>query len=413
MGGFKWRDILPDTDSSRTTCSKLLLRLPPELLAHILSFLSGKDIANASRVCRAFHTASQIESVWQKRCLREYAVSLPPAVREFSYRQLYTKLLHKYGYLIGLWQTGISSYGGLLQVKFECGRLLGIEWHPPSNPNLHDPLRRRNLFSIELQQSGQIEVFCQKHQKKSFGAHKCLLKVTNQNSFLSTCCAAESHKHPGGKEEEFLEWLKEENTFVQELEPPLDQLLLMKFLMISGYENSFQHQRLTLPALQPGAVIQPGLFKGTYSAHGLELVMLRYEEHLNRVTVTKITGDPNVPAGQITFKSDLRYPIILTGSQQMNIRELQRQETVASPTPIDRLKPQPFRIPDNCISQDQAVPSACKARFYAFGQIAGHGFTNPSFTGGHWIIFNEDLFGLLWFEILSLSLFHRVQEPIR
>lgn len=35
--------------------------------------------------------------------------------------------------------------------------------------------------------------------------------------------------------------------------------------------------------------IQPGLFKGTYSAHGIEILSLDYNDDLTEVTVTKIT----------------------------------------------------------------------------------------------------------------------------
>lgn len=404
MGGFKWREILLDSDSRSSSCPKLL-RLPPELLSYIMSFLSGEDITNASRVCRAFYHANRIETVWQKRCLREYGVSLRHKYLGSSYMHFYTKLLHKYGKLVGLWQTSIASYGGLLQVKFEDGMLVGIEWHPPSDPNLCGPLRRKDLFSIEILPDGQAQILC----RKGIGSHKCHIQLTDENSFYSKCCGADYHKHPGGKHKEFMEWLQEESSFV--LDPHLKELSLMKFLMIREFENAFQHNRLEVPAHQPGAVIQPGLFKGTYSAHGLELVMLSYEEDVTRVKVVKVTGDPNVPASQVSFKADFRYPVILTESQQRNIEDLQKQP-VSSPIPIDRLQPQSFLLPAECHCRDQEVPRSCKGRFYALGQIAGHGFTNPSFIGGHWIIFNEDLFGFLWFELLSLSLFHRVQEPM-
>jgi len=44
-----------------------------------------------------------------------------------------------------------------------------------------------------------------------------------------------------------------------------------------------------LPGYKEGVVIQPGLFKGTYGDHGLELVLLTYEDEDNRAVITKIT----------------------------------------------------------------------------------------------------------------------------
>lgn len=49
-------------------------------------------------------------------------------------------------------------------------------------------------------------------------------------------------------------------------------------------------------------------------------------------------------------------------------------------------------------------------RFHGFGQVADEGFQDPSFVEGHWIVFNEDLFGFLWISLQALSMFHRVQE---
>lgn len=71
---------------------------------------------------------------------------------------------------------------------------------------------------------------------------------------------------------------------------------------------------------------------------------------------------------------------------------------------------QPFVIPDDCFERYHEVPISCRSRFHGFGQVAGEGFQDPSFIEGHWVIFNEDLFGFLWISLQSLSIYHRVQE---
>jgi len=48
-------------------------------------------------------------------------------------------------------------------------------------------------------------------------------------------------------------------------------------------------ERLILPGYKEGVVIQPGLFKGTYGDHGLELVSLTYEDDDTKAVITKIT----------------------------------------------------------------------------------------------------------------------------
>lgn len=74
MGGFNIRDIVDPTRfrshrlSLNRKCSSLTVnQLPPELLAHVFSFLSTKDLINVASTCKAFHAASQIDKIWQIR----------------------------------------------------------------------------------------------------------------------------------------------------------------------------------------------------------------------------------------------------------------------------------------------------------------------------------------------------------
>lgn len=56
-------------------------------------------------------------------------------------------------------------------------------------------------------------------------------------------------------------------------------------------------------------LIMPGIFKGTYSSHGVELVMVTHSPADHKIFGTKITGDPNVPEGKLTFEVDLTRPL--------------------------------------------------------------------------------------------------------
>ena len=48
-------------------------------------------------------------------------------------------------------------------------------------------------------------------------------------------------------------------------------------------------ERFKLPEPLPGAVIQPGLFKGTYGGHGIEILSLTYSEDKKTAWATKVT----------------------------------------------------------------------------------------------------------------------------
>ena len=62
------------------------------------------------------------------------------------------------------------------------------------------------------------------------------------------------------------------------------------YIRISLFRHHYQWSPLKLPCKsRVNAPIQPGLFKGTYSAHGIEVLSLDYDEELTEVTVTKIT----------------------------------------------------------------------------------------------------------------------------
>lgn len=177
---------------------------------------------------------------------------------------------------------------------------------------------------------------------------------------------------------------------------------------------SFQYKRVRLQAPLRGVPIQPGIFKGTYGTHGLELIQIEYVDRCTKLRASKLSGDPNVPSGQVTFEVVLQYSMVLTLEQQSSITALdsiQVQAVDGDPAQFCR-QPQPFSVSADCHKRFHEIPRTCTARYHGLGQVAGHGFTNPSFSRGHWVIFNEDLFGFLWLELLSLSMYHRVTEEL-
>lgn len=58
-------------------------------------------------------------------------------------------------------------------------------------------------------------------------------------------------------------------------------------LLPPWYSNCLTYRRIYLPPSHPDDLIKPGLFKGTYGSHGLEIVMLSF--HGSRARGTKIT----------------------------------------------------------------------------------------------------------------------------
>ena len=74
-----------------------------------------------------------------------------------------------------------------------------------------------------------------------------------------------------------------------------DVLAVYPSLFHTWFVNVFSSDSLTMnPLVLPrlflhDVIIQPGLFKGTYGDHGLELVLLTYDSDNQRIIVTKVT----------------------------------------------------------------------------------------------------------------------------
>ncbi|KAM7291709.1 F-box only protein 31-B [Ixodes scapularis] len=378
---------------------------PPELLAKIFGFLPGKEIGRAAQVCRRFYEASQVEYVWRTRCAEEFSIKVKH-VGDFSFRDVYAKLLHRYRFYLGLWQPQVSSYGGLFQVKFDVQlvAIVGRELLPPRDPHFTEPLRPRTLFRIGLDKPRDVTCV-----GGYGGPHEASINESSRDKFSFKCCDSSQHRHPSGKHQELRDWLHEEASVSLDMHqfPHSQELLLMKFLILRQYDYSFQYRRVRLQESPPGVPIRPGIFVGTYGTHGLELVQLEYLDGASKLRAVKLSGDPNVPCGQTTFEVVLQYGMELS---------LEQQASVASLDALDVRPgtggPQPFRVPGDCHERFHQLPRSCVARYHGLGQVAGHGFTNPSFSRGHWVVFSEDLFGFLWLELLSLSMYHRVQEDL-
>ncbi|XP_010625798.1 F-box only protein 31 [Fukomys damarensis] len=372
-----------------------------------------------------------------------------------SCRDVYAKLLHRYRHILGLWQPDIGPYGGLLNVVVDGLFIIGWMYLPPHDPHVDDPMRFKPLFRIHLMERKSATVECMYGHK---GPHNGHIQIVKQDEFSTKCNQTDHHRMSGGRQEEFRTWLREEwgRTLEDIFHEHMQELILMKFIYTSQYDNCLTYRRIYLPPSHPDDLIKPGLFKGTYGSHGLEIVMLSFHGH--RARGTKITGDPNIPAGQQTVEIDLRHRIQLPDVENLRnfnelsrivlevreqLRQEQQQEVAEGPAlpeeqpareadtvPAgDSWKPaagvaaaeqqaqsgkgQPFVLPMGVSSRNEDYPRTCRMCFYGTGLIAGHGFTSPERTPGVFILFDEDRFGFIWLELKSFSLYSRVRASFR
>ncbi|XP_051975186.1 F-box only protein 31-like isoform X2 [Xyrauchen texanus] len=433
-----------------------LLDLPPELLVEIFASLPGTALPNLALVCKKFRQILNTETVWRRRCTEEFGMKDDLRKMEIvgiSSRELYVKLLYPYRHILGLWQPDIGPYGGLLNVVVDGLFIIGWMYLPPHDPRVEDPMRRRPLFRIHMWEKNKAAVECMYGHK---GAHKGDIQTVKKDEFSTKCNQTDHHRMPGGRQEEFRTWLEEEwgRTLEDIFHEHMQELILMKFIYTSQYDNCLTYRRIYMPPCLPSDLMQPGLFKGTYGSHGLEIIMLSF--HGSKAKATKLTGDPNVPAGQLTLEIDLNHPVRLPDlEQQRNMEELSRlvlgvheeaqrglqgQDTpsegaeagpaqgaegsdVAPPAGAEDVEPragacsappelQPFVLPLGVMARNEVYPRTCKMCFYGTGLIAGHGFTSPERTPGLFVVFDDDHFGFIWLELKSFSLYSRLTDQL-
>ncbi|XP_068811851.1 F-box only protein 31 isoform X2 [Struthio camelus] len=435
-----------------------LLELPPELLVQIFGSLPGTDLPSLARVCTTFRRILRTDTIWRRRCREEYGVCENLRKLEItgvSCRDVYAKLLHRYRHILGLWQPDIGPYGGLLNVVVDGLFIIGWMYLPPHDPHVDDPMRFKPLFRIHLMERKCATVECMYGHK---GPHNGHIQIVKKDEFSTKCNQTDHHRMSGGRQEEFRTWLREEwgRTLEDIFHEHMQELILMKFIYTSQYDNCLTYRRIYLPPSSPDDLIKPGLFKGTYGSHGLEIVMLSF--HGRKAKGTKITGDPNIPAGQQTVEIDLAHPlqlpdienlrdfselsrIVLEVQEQVRREEQEeeqqqeeedRSQQAASQPTVQPLggegakgeetpagaegasqdkasASQPFLLPMGVISRNEDYPRTCRICFYGTGLIAGHGFTSPERTPGVFVLFDDDRFGFIWLELKSFSLYSRIK----
>jgi len=126
-----------------------------------------------------------------------------------------------------------------------------------------------------------------------------------------------------------------------------------------------------------------GKWGGVYGASGVQTVQIEVEG--NYLVATKLVGDSNVPAGQITFKAD----VSMDGLIEPKLGD----------------KPDPIAVALN-----QFANLKVKQRFHGQGQIANPGFTRPQWVPGELIVFEDDIIAFVWKPLSFMVVFERTKE---
>lgn len=96
--------------------------LPVELLLDIFAHLPASDISNILATCRALHTHTACESIWQELASRLGVRDISNVPSRFcSFRVVYIHLLHAHRSLFGYWVSDALFWNDVLHVRWQPG----------------------------------------------------------------------------------------------------------------------------------------------------------------------------------------------------------------------------------------------------------------------------------------------------
>ena len=381
---------------------------------------------------------------WKDRCLEEYKDYTPSDWDQSSWKALLLNVYIPWGRLIGLWQANSQPYGGLVVVVAEPPKLVSafanaenassarfarVLTRALTNARTHAQVgysivNARVSVSETFESIPTFEIDC-----KSRRVHCLRTNSQKENVCVSRCHSAEIElaantfrlscehqcdhdnferrirkdcimQHIGGTSSAaarerlhayYFHYLHEavafdlwNNASISEEggdDAENGKAVLCDRLMTSRTPKSLDGK--------PTHKLE-GLWQGSYGAHGVEFVEIRLEGR--QLVAHKITGDPNVWAGKVSFMADIDDMVQFDDGYRVNALEEDLGTTRLSQ-----------EWPD---SADRAYE--VRVRMRGKGQIAEFGFKNPQWTPAEIIVFVEDNFAVYWPELQSVSLFQRV-----
>lgn len=134
-----------------------------------------------------------------------------------------------------------------------------------------------------------------------------------------------------------------------------------------------------------------GLWVGKYGDHGFEMINVTYVG--DTLIARKVTGDKNVPAGEITFQVDFsptRHSTAISG--------------------IKDPPPHPKEVLPNIVLSEEAAKrweNKELQRFHGVGHVAEEGFQNSQWFEGQMVLINKEYFSFAWLPISHQIFFGR------
>ncbi|CAD7701582.1 unnamed protein product [Ostreobium quekettii] len=297
------------------------LALPVDVIAAVLRNLHGRDICRCACVCSAFRAAATDEErVWRPMCEGRWgdktrpeewlveggegwrSAASPDVEVPHNYRLVY-RLLNQYDQLLGVWQGHDMEHhprGALFVTQWrsdsiDCVRLVADETN----------VKRRDYLKLGPwgQVTGQV----------LDGDHLVLKEYTHMSGSPSMGPAAAAasvaagtdsggHSPPRRFQNELLKFMQSSVRSSRRSGSRRPQRTAQGSDF--GCVPKFHHMvRLLVPSPTRHTSLA-GIWKGSYGPHGVEVIKIEYDFSGSsaQIVATKLIGDPNVPAGEKTWR---------------------------------------------------------------------------------------------------------------
>ena len=373
-----------------------ILDLPPELLSIILSFLPIKAACRLCLTCTTF--------------------------REIIYQDpFYQKIVTKYAPFTGLWQSvDRKYYGRLLKVSFcEIAKEITFVTLIPDQ-DIRKQIQNSKVVSISLNSSNEVMIIDKFGLPAEVTFHEARASIADADVGELSLTADKRND--------------QDNTYDSDSDDGHDNEDVLEIIFSSGYLSTrattrtrytrvltrawiTKYHRGHVSGSPQLAALTPGLFKAVYGGHGVELV------HFQDGQGVKVTGDPDVPFNEITFRVTcghrISLPIGIQGDS-MELKEVTEKHFNRYTLPnVGTYKSLDFAIPD---SFDFVIPESMhrrdevpKSLTRCLGRWVGEATLEiiendffPHYTPANLILFNDDVLAVMLLDPYLIRMYYRV-----
>ncbi|KAL1937613.1 hypothetical protein VTO73DRAFT_12999 [Trametes versicolor] len=363
----------------RPPASRTVIHLPYDVLVDMFSFLHSPDLVNLLCSCRTLYALVGDESTWRSLS-STYGLRNIDHFGGRSWYTVYTRLLHTYGPMLGLWAGDHPYTGSVIEVGLQAGdanrqggiivelwRFRALQPEDLDGPETAEPPTYIPLATIDFSHTATVHgppmITCS-YDKRS-PTHRAEFELQSPCTtgfYLHTrrgqyphpdFPSAESHTWVDGTRYPRIRCTPSRSIDQTPHLPPHPRVPVVyaaptsyrkppalsiscslgcaerarPFLGFNDISDSLprfyplrhdmpKHIEPLSPGWHPTTLV--GVWLGSHGPHGTECLYVDWVSHPATLRAWKITGDENVPRGALTWHANMETPL----PQTQSLREL-------------------------------------------------------------------------------------------